>query len=233
MEVEVVGGVPSKVCSDSRCRRRGRRLARLRPVLLLGFLVCFAITSATAARAGSPHAEGTHHRFLLHAGARFQRVGTFDVRRDPTYRGAISAFGDASECRLVQRSPDAALATWRSLGIRIRLATLGSIPEGESGCTAPDLIHIDRIEVTGRQWHTTRGLRVGESGYRLRQLYPDVKYRPLSEPFFPNAYFLVAVRERCVIGICDAPYVTAPRLVAKMRDGRVVAFVFPVGAQGE
>jgi hypothetical protein len=62
----------------------------------------------------------------------------------------------------------------------------------------------------------------------LRRLYPKaIRHRGWNAGFW-----LVTAREHC-IGICDTPYVTVPRLVARVNGGRVKAFVFPVHAQGE
>ena len=194
--------------------------------------VVAAAVAIAASVAGEAQASG--EPLLVRAGANFQRVGGFLVRSDPTYRGAIQAFGNASSCRLVRGSPANAIALWRSIGVRISLVTYGGMPEGETGCTAPDLIHIDRITLTGKRWRTARGLKVGDSGYRLRQLYRLARYRHLGASYFPNSYFLVQVRQRCRIGDCTGtPFLDVPRLVARMRDGRVSAIVVPVGAQGE
>lgn len=190
-----------------------------------------ALLAVVACSLLGPSALGQPSRneqsFVLRAGPNFQRVGTFTVRRDPTYRGAIRAFGEASRCRLVS-GPTFVEATWRSLGLTILLVTFGGMPEGETGCTRPDLIHISTIHVTGARWYTAVGLKVGQSGRRVRRLYPRAIFRRREQ-----AWWLVHVRERCVIGICDTEFVTVPRLKAKMRRGRVAAFVFPVGAQGD
>ena len=61
-----------------------------------------------------------------------QHVDNFAVRSDPTCSGAIRAFGMASGCRLLDSGPVDAVVIWRSLGIRVRLATFGAIPEGET-----------------------------------------------------------------------------------------------------
>lgn len=165
--------------------------------------------------------------FVLRASANFQQVGTFRVRRDPTYRGAIRAFGEASGCRLVS-GPSFVEATWRPIGLTMLLVTFGGMPPGETGCTRPDLIRISTIHVTGTQWYSATGLKVGHSGARVHRLYPRAIFRRAE-----HAWWLVHVRQRCVIGICDHEFETVPRFKAKMRRGRVAAFVFPVGAQGE
>lgn len=114
------------------------------------------------------------------------------------------------------------------MGLSIVLVTFGGMPEGETGCTRPDLIRISTINITGELWYTASGLKIGHSGARVSRLYPRAIFKRRE-----RSWWLVHVRERCVIGICDDEYVTVPRLIAKMRRGRVASFVFPVGAQGE
>lgn len=200
---------------------------RLSPVLVL--LIGLGLAGSWSAVGTSASGQGVaaSQSFVLRAGPSYQRVGDFTVRRDPTYRGAIRAFGEASRCRLVS-GPTFVEASWRPLGLIILLVTFGGMPEGETGCTRPDLIHISTIHITGTRWYTAAGLKVGQSGARLRQLYPRAIFRKRE-----RAWWLVHVRERCVIGVCDQEVVTVPRLKAKMKQGRVASFVFPVGAQGD
>lgn len=144
-----------------------------------------------------------------------------------TYADAIRAVGKPSWCRAFGRGTTA-LARWRRLGVRLRLATLGGLPPGKNGCTAPRSIHVDTAIVSGSRWRTTLGLQVGDAVEDLLSLYPNAIYQRR-----PPGYWLVHVRERCVIGICPRPYIKVPRLIAQVKAGKVAAFVFPVGAQGE
>jgi hypothetical protein len=114
------------------------------------------------------------------------------------------------------------------LGLTILLVTFGGMPEGETGCTRPDLIRISSIHITGERWYTAAGLKVGQPGARIARLYPRAILKR-----FQRAWWLVHMRQRCVIGVCDQEFETVPRLIAKMRQGRVASFVFPVGAQGD
>jgi hypothetical protein len=87
--------------------------------------------------------------------------------------------------------------------------------------------------VTTRAWTTSLGLRVGDSPARVRRLYPGAHFEARSRSeAFPPGYWLVTRRTHC-IGACGPEFVTAPQLIAKVRDGRVTALVFPVFAQGE
>jgi hypothetical protein len=187
-------------------------------------LCAILVVASPAAATGS---------FLLRAGARFQHVGDFWIERDPTYRGAIKAFGPGSSCRLA-RGAGGATAVWTSIGVRIRLETLGGLPPGKTGCTAPGSIYVDNVRVSSRRWTTARGLRVGDSEARLRTRYPQAAFhRPgLGGGFPSNAYWLVTRRTAC-IGVCRTEFVTVPQLAAAIRDGRVAFFALRVGAQGD
>ena len=179
-------------------------------------VAAFCLTVSTTASGERLTAKQS---FVLRAGTNFQRVGDFTVRRDPTYRRAIRAFGEASRCRLVS-GPTFVEAVWRPLGLIVLLVTYGGMP-GRTGCTSPDLIHISSIHITGSRWYTAVGLKVGQSGARLRQLYPRAIFRRGEQ-----AWWLVHVRQRCVIGVCEHEFETVPRLRAENeeRPSSVVRF---------
>lgn len=156
-----------------------------------------------------------------------------DLKHAVTYADAIRAFGPAASCRLLGY-PSEAWATWRTLGVRLRLSTLGVQPPGKNGCTAPASIYIHAVYVSGGRWQTSKGLKVGLPAGVIRKLYPDAivqahRFRDWPHP----AYWIVHVRQRCVVGVCGSRYQTAPRLTAFVRAGRVAGFFFPVGAEGE
>lgn len=174
--------------------------------------------------------------YVLGASRDRQFVGMLELRNlrhAVTYRDAIRAFGKPASCRLLGYPSDA-VATWRSLGLRLRLSTLGAQPAGKNGCTAPGSIYIHAAYVSGRQWQTQKGLRVGLPVAVIRQLYPGAIPQPRANRDWPHpAYWIVHVPERCVVGVCGARYQTAPRLTAYARAGRVAGFFLPVGAEGE
>ena len=142
-----------------------------------------------------------------------------------TLADAVKVFGRPSKCR-AHRST--AVARWRLLGIKLDLATLGTLPPGQSGCTAPQAIYVSQVSASGTRWVTRRGLRVGDAVERVGELYPlAVATRP------KGSFAIIHFLERCVIGVCTDEYIDVPKLVAVIRAGRVVRFVLPVGAQGE
>src|SRR6266542_6588974 len=76
--------------------------------------------------------------YVLQANRARQSVGRLELRNlrhMVSYRDAISVFGKATLCRLLGYAGEAR-ATWASLGIQLRLSTLGGPPPGKNGCSA-------------------------------------------------------------------------------------------------
>lgn len=173
--------------------------------------------------------------YLVRASSASQRLGRLELRARKTavtYADAIHEFGKPTSCRLLG-SPSDARALWRDLGIRLRLSTLGALPPGKNGCSAPGKIHIATAYVSGGRWQTTKGLKIGLPVSAIRSLYPDAIFQSRLRGGWPApAYWIVHARAPC-IGTCRSRYVTVPRLSAQVRNGRVAGFFFPVGAQGE
>jgi hypothetical protein len=163
--------------------------------------------------------------FVVRATANVQQLGDFNITRNPTFQGAIDVFGEPDDCVIRSRSWFGT-AVWRSEGFRLRITTLGVLPTGETFCTDPPDVKIDSVTVTGRRWHTARGLLIGDSLAKFHHLYPRARR-------FWNGWGITSLYQRCVIGVCRAPYEWVPRLTAAFAHGRVASFVFPVGAQGE
>lgn len=192
-------------------------------------MAAFAVLAATAV--SSANYEGP---WVLRAGRSFQQVGRFRIDADPTYRGAIRAFGPASSCKLATID-SGAIARWADLGLRIRIATLGAIPAGKTPCTAPAGLKVDNVRITSSKWQTSLGLRVGSSLRLLRRLYPNATYQQKgrSEGFPAQSYWLVTSRAAC-LGACGSTlFMTVPQLAAGVREGKVAFFSLRVGAQGE
>jgi hypothetical protein len=213
-----------------------RRSTTICAFLLIGFALATVIlrVAPSAAQRTSRHATFS---FLLRAGPNYQTLGDLEMRRrrdTVSFADAIRVFGKPSSCR-VGRYVGTALARWRLFGIRLRLATLGDLPRGKNGCTAPGAIYINIAYVSGSRWHTPSGLQVGDGVDDLKSLYPNAIFqrRPLGVLWPAPAYWIVHVRERCVIGICRTRYQTVPRLAAHVKSGQIIEFFFPVGAQGE
>jgi len=164
--------------------------------------------------------------FIVHATPATQQLGALTIRSDATYQDAIDVYGKPSVC--LPRKPWAPFATavWRTDGFRLKITTLGGLTPGKTFCSEPRHVQIDSAVVTGRRWHTRRGLRIGDSAAKLHRLYPHARR-------FLEGWGLVQVYRHCGAGICQAEFHWVPRLTAVLRDGRVASFVFPVGAEGE
>lgn len=200
---------------------------RLRILSAVALIAIAAGLAATPAQA-QEHPGG----YLIQLGLKTMRIGPYRVHTDPSYAGALDAFGEATSCRIVRGDPAWAVATWAPLQIRIELVTFGGVPAGETGCTAPGAIHVSTIRATGRHWYTSLGLRVGDSAGRLKRLYTRaIPHRAVSG-WYGAGYWLVTERRVC-FGVCTTRSVTAPRLVAEVKNSRVSSFVLVVAAQGE
>jgi hypothetical protein len=213
-----------------------RRSTTICALLLIGFGLATIIVrvAPSATQQSSRHAGFS---FLLRAGRNYQTLGALELRRRRdavSFADAIRAFGKPSSCRVGQYT-GTAVARWHSFGIRLRLATLGGLPRGKNGCTAPGAIYVNIAYVSGGRWHTPLGLEVGSSVDDLKSLYPTAIFqrRPLGVLWPAPTYWIVHVREHCVIGICRTRYQTVPRLAAHVKSRQVIEFFFPVGAQGE
>jgi hypothetical protein len=193
-------------------------------------LVVVALSAGAAATLAEGRPAGS---FLIQTSASFQRLGDYWVSDEPTYQGAIDALGAPSGCRLVNGNPTWVTATWRTLGVWMNLVTFGGMPSGKTGCTAPKLIQVSTIRVTGRRWYTSRKLRVGDSVARLRGLYPNAPTTNGVQGWYNRGYWLVTRRSRCLGDCGDVVWETVPVLVAETKAGKVASIVFVVGAQGE
>jgi hypothetical protein len=185
-----------------------------------------ALVTAAAVLAGGPSR-------LIQTNAKMQRLGMWRIDQSPTLGGARRALGEPSSCHRI-RLEDGSIARWNNLGVRVVTATLGVIPSGASSCSY-DRMPVSVVTVIGRGWQTSLGLRVGDTVAKLHRLYPLATFHPASrgESSPKDSYWLVTRWAACLGDCGGAHYVTAPRLVAQIHDGRVKAITFPVGAQGE
>ena len=145
---------------------------------------------------------------------RVLRIGDFRPQRDATVAAARAAFGRPSsrgEGRL------ACPISWRAIGVRILFANLGA---GDSAC-APRLGRAQVAIVRGRRWRTAKGLRVGATPRRLREVYPG------ADRVGARSYRIVTARGFAGV---DRPYAVVS---ARLSEGRVSSFRLFVGAAGE
>jgi len=149
-----------------------------------------------------------------------QRLGenSFGGGVTPNRRNAIKAYGKPDG-----KSPQGCPNKWRKLGVRLVTADFGGGPSCAK--TTP----VQRIVVTGAQWMTERGLKVGDSLDRVRALYPELKR--FNDLYGRNTYWLYSwalVLEESQVG---GPPNVIDRLSAEIRDRKVRSFtVSPYGA---
>jgi hypothetical protein len=170
---------------------------------------------------------------LIQANATMQRLGDWRIDKAPSLGAAKQAFGQPTRCHAISLE-SGSIARWSTLGIRIVTATLGGIPPGKTSCSYSDM-PVSVVTVTGRAWQTSLGLRVGDPTRKLRHLYPTASFHAASrgDASPRSSYWLVTRRAFCFGDCAGTRYVTTPQLVAQTRAGKVVALIFPVGAQGE
>ena len=165
---------------------------------------------------------------------RLQQIGDWIVTRDPSFKAALAALGNPTRCSLLYR--DWSFVEWRPLGVNAVFTTLGGLPKGGDACSSPASVVVNDAHLSGSRWRTDRGLRIGDPTSRLHSLYPHATHTTDYHRAFwdlPGDYWtLVATTEGC-LGACRSPTTKVSRLMARMGGGRVVAFLVPVGAQGE
>jgi hypothetical protein len=136
----------------------------------------------------------------------------------PIRRNAIRAYG-TPDARDAQGCPN----RWRRLGLRLITADFGGGPP--CAPTTP----VQQIVIRSSRWRTERGLRVGDSLDRVRELYPELRRFPeLYGPAPAWRYDWALVLEPSHVG--GPPYLI-DRLAATIRQRRVVSLrVSPYGA---
>jgi hypothetical protein len=138
--------------------------------------------------------------------------------RSVTLADFIGVYGRPSSCR--ERVRFDASVRWRRPGIRGFFTTLGGTTRpGDTGCSAPRVIHPDTVDVFRRAWRTQRGLHVGDTLVRLRALYPRASRH--------GPRWWLVVRKN------DPLFGTYGQLVAGIRDGKVSFLRLVLHAQGD
>jgi hypothetical protein len=186
-------------------------------------LAALAATAALAAQDNSRVIE-------VPDSGRIVRVGAFRPRQylgdedfpggvTPNRRNAIRAFG-----RPDGKNPQGCPNKWKRLGVRMVVADFGGGPACASST------RIQTLVITGRAWRTERGLRIGDSLDRVRELYPELRR-------FSEVYDIDAPVYRYTWGLVFEPsQVGGPpnlldRLSAEIRGRKVKSFtVSPYGA---
>jgi hypothetical protein len=149
------------------------------------------------------------------------RIGNFYVKRDGTLGGMVKAFGEPAS-RDYDNVAVSCTVRWPEIGLKAYFANFGGgDPCGNGGGRFSSAI----MSAPGH-WLTGKGLRLGATAFRLRQLYP-------------RATFDCAVR-RCAndwwLATRTSPYgggAKYPALLAHMKNGRVAWFRVEYPAAGD
>jgi hypothetical protein len=141
---------------------------------------------------------GSKDRFVI---AHDISVGGFPTTG--TVRQAVKVFGQPSS-RDQGGAFDQCRLTWPSLGLTMQTYYTG----GALNPCGPAARHASST-VTSHKWHTTDGLKIGDSLSRLRQLYPEAQKESA------NKWQLIG---RSLAGV---PF---PGLEAALKNGRIVSF---------
>ena len=144
-------------------------------------------------------------------------LGGYRVRADGTLGGALETFGEPSRMRRDPTSGwNGCVVTWRSAGLRIYFYNLG----GQDSCE-PESGRFRDALVTGKQWRTASGLRIGHAERLIRRYHPRAQKRQ------GGWWSLVTRRSPYGEG---GPY---DGLAAKVNRGSVSAFAIYFQAGGD
>src|SRR5919201_2608492 len=83
-----------------------------------------------------------------------------------TFQQAVRTFGEPTLASATVATAPACKAVWPRLGLEIDFAATAA-----ASCSAPLLGRWLNVVATAPRWHTTAGLRVGDTENRLRVLY--------------------------------------------------------------
>jgi hypothetical protein len=147
------------------------------------------------------------------------KMGSFAVKRDGTLRGAVDTFGQPSS---KVRNGEVCTARWSQHGLRIVFYNLG----GHNPCRGR-YGFFSNARAKGPHWKTNRGLAIGDSGSRLKNLYPKARFHAPEQGFWPAGWWLVRRESQFGTG---GFY---PGLLAHMHSGDVQAFYVRYAAGGD
>lgn len=179
--------------------------------------VLVGITAAIVAFWLAPGSAAQPSSFVIQGD---YKIGGYAVKEDGTLFGAIEEFGEPTSLRrggARLRGWNACVARWREFGLRIVFYNLG----GQDACK-PQYGYFRDATITGKQWRTSKGLRVGQPWRYIFRYYPRARPSPRTASWWPLLLRRVAY--------FDDPYAG---LSAKVMNGWVVAFQVYYQAGGE
>ena len=182
-------------------------MRRVTAILVVAFLLVTVAATATAAS-----------RTIRWANGKVTNIGALKITRQATIGAASRAFGRPSRTRL--NWLELCEVDWSSIGLRGYFDNLGLTPSHLDNCS-PGIGKLPVVTIRGAGFRTPRGLKLGDSVARMRELHPGVRLRG-------SAWWLASAPhpygrpgERMAIAL------------AKTQRRRVVNFVVWVGAAEE
>jgi hypothetical protein len=144
----------------------------------------------------------------------------------PTYAGAIKAFGAPDSCRLgypaggIPHLSNFSTVKWRELGLTMAFGSYGSSRRGGDACSEPGSFYLDNVRITGSTWTTGLGLKIGDPVSTLKRLYPTAL------PHNDSWWIVIAQNKVASTHLF-------PVFSATVVRGKIAAFVFQIGAEGD
>ncbi len=183
------------------------------------WLVAGAVAAAGTAAAGLPAAgaQVPPDRLIRLVDNEPRQVGALSLGGSDRLRKALRAYGKPTRKRSVG-GRSACRVRWQDPGITVLAVTFDTPPRRR--CDSRRL-SVQQIAVSRPGWTTDRGLTIGDSLDRAREVYGAI-----DDEFEKNLYVLELQDDASV------PQPT-PRLMAKVSKGRVIRFEVFVGAAGD
>jgi hypothetical protein len=194
-----------------------RLLTAAVPARLLA-LLCVMGMVASGALAGSSS--------VIRIDVESQSIGPWRTGATPTFAAAVAAFGRETTCTRLKTLSAFATAEWRRLGLRMVFGSYGS--GGARPCRARRAVFLDNAHAYGKQWQTSRGLRVGDSLAELHRLYPQARLRTYTYGVAPVRGWWLVVRTSNL-----PDHHRLPALLAETHAGHVTELVVNVHAEGD
>jgi hypothetical protein len=147
-------------------------------------------------------------------------IGGYMVKKDRSLAGAIDVFGKPSSSK--RRGGSTCNVRWRKVGLRIRFANFG----GANPCN-PAAGRFTSAAMTGKGWRTANGLKIRNVWTRIAKRHPNAVFNGRALPTGP--WRLVARPNP----FAAEPGELSPRLLARVKRGRVVKFTVNSQAAGD
>jgi hypothetical protein len=178
-----------------------------------------AVTSLAAAGVAAPAATARPGGMIQTGPNGVTALGSWHVSTHSTFAAAVRALGAANRVSAHNHGNSCTgTGTWSKLGLRILFTSFG----GDPYCVGARAQTGTISGAAGRQhWHTTRGLRVGDSLGTLKRLYPHAIKGAGGWAVVYSLHSVIAEGSRLDI------------VTASIKGGRVSAFKLWFGAAGD